>query len=86
MTYIEGILPGRVFLSFVTFVGALTELSQLMTNDEHAPREVAGRVPAEDVIVGVFFDVAGFSDDFEGTRIALFLRAGVAGLPVVEHA
>lgn len=86
MTYIDGILPGRVFLSFVTFVGALSEISPLMTDNEHAPGGGARGVPAEDVIVRVFFDVAGFGDDLERAWVALFLRTGVAGFPVIEHA
>lgn len=57
-----------------------------MTDDQHPSREVPCGVPAEDVIVRVFFDITGFGDDLERAGFALIPGADIARLPVIEHA
>ena len=69
----------------MTFSGAYPGFKRSITDHEHAPGEIAGRVPPEWIVVRIFFDIAGFAEDFEATGSAYTGRAGVAPVPTGGH-
>ncbi len=70
----------------MTFSGAYPGLKRSITDHEHAPGEIAGWIPPEWIVLWIFFDVAGFAEDFKAARFAFTGSAGVATVPTGVHA